>query len=327
MRLPVCLLGMLLAQPIVALADAPPDDAHAWLDKMARAVQRLNYDGTFIYWHDEQLETVRIVHQSDPQGDRERLVSLTGAAREIIQSGEELTCYMPDQKSVMVSKSHPRKPYPLNIPKDTSRLAKNYQIALSHNERMAGHDARIVTITPRDGYRYGYRLWLETETGMPLKSDLLDEHGTAVEQLMFTNIEFLKQVPPELLQPTLSGSGYAWHNDADMAGETLISDTNTWRVTRLPDGFMLTHHSRHAMPDSKVPTEHLVFSDALASLSVYIDQAGDDKRMLNGLSHMGAVNAYGAIVSGFHVTVVGDVPSATVRMVGESLRYQPVSGQ
>ena len=327
MRLPTCLLGMLLVQPIVAMADATPDDAHAWLDKMAQAVQRLNYDGTFIYWHDEQLETVRIVHESDPQGERERLVSLTGAAREIIQNGEELTCYLPDQKSVMVSKSHPRKPYPLNFPKDTSRLAKNYQITLSHNERMAGHDARIVTIMPHDGYRYGYRLWLETETGMPLKSDLLDEHGTAVEQVMFTNIEFLKQVPPALLQSTLSGSGYAWHNAVDAAGETLLSDKSAWRVTRLPDGFMLTHHSRHPMPDSKVQTEHLVFSDALASLSVYIDQAGDDKRMLNGLSHMGAVNAYGAIVSGYHVTVVGDVPRATVQMVGESLRYQAGTGQ
>ena len=204
---------------------------------------------------------------------------------------------------------------------DPARQEQNLSRAL---DRIAALGVNAVLVSPfTDDLKATYF----PNRQMPLKSDLLNEHGSAVEQVMFTNIAFLKEVPPELLQPTLSGNGYVWHNDPDVAGETVLSNKTDWHVTRLPDGFMLTHHSRHPMPDSKVPTEHLVFSDALASLSVYIDQAGDDKRMLNGMSHMGAVNAYGAIVSGYHVTVVGDVPRATVQMVGESLRYQPVSGQ
>jgi sigma-E factor negative regulatory protein RseB len=321
-RLPLGLLGLLVALPIGATAT---DNARTWLDKMDEAVEHLNYDGTFVYQHDNQLEAVRILHQSDPKGERERLISLNGAAREVIQKGSEVTCYMPDQKSIMVGRSQPRKPYPLDLPDDTSRLIKYYQIAMGQSERMAGHDTRIVTITPRDAYRYGYRLWLDSTNGMPLKSDLIDEQGTAVEQMMFTNIDFLPQIPEQLLQTSLNSTGYVWHRDADEVGETPLGKTD-WQVTRLPDGFMLTHHSRHPMPDSKGLVEHLVFSDTLASLSVYIEQAGDDKKMLNGMSRMGAANAYGTLVDGYHVTVVGEVPAATVRMVGESIRHQPDSG-
>ncbi|MHB8746552.1 MAG: MucB/RseB C-terminal domain-containing protein [Gammaproteobacteria bacterium] len=321
-QLVACLLGLVLA-PSLALADGNNPDARAWLDKMTLAMQRLNYDGTFVYLHDQHFEAMRIVHQAEPQGERERVVSLTGAAREIIQDGDHFTCYMPDQKSVMIGRSQPHKPYPLDFPEDTSRLTRNYVLAVSHADRMAGRDARIVTITPRDPYRYGYRLWLETDTGMPLKSDLLDEHGATVEQVMFTTIEFLKQIPAGLLQPTMNGSGYTRHNDVGPSGENLVGERSAWRVTRLPDGFMLTHYSRHPLPNSSFPTEHMVFSDALASLSVYIEQADDDKKMLNGTSRMGAVNAFGTVVNGHHVTVVGDVPSATVQMVGESIRYQP----
>lgn len=317
-RLPIGLLGLLLVLPLSAEA---ADNARAWLDKMEDAVEHLNYDGTFIYQHDDQLEAVRILHQTDPKGERERLISLNGAAREVIQKDGEMTCYMPDQKSVMVGRSLSRKPYPLDLPDDTSKLAKYYRIALGQTERMAGHDTRIVTITPRDAYRYGYRLWLEAANGMPLKSDLLDEQGTAVEQVMFTSIQFLPQIPEELLQTSLNSTGFVWHRDAERAGETPL-EKNDWQVTRLPDGFMLTHHSRHPLPDSKDIAEHMVYSDDLASLSVYIEQAVDDKKMLNGVSRMGAANAYGALVDGYHVTVVGEVPAATVRLVGESIRHQ-----
>lgn len=320
-RLQIGLVSLLLALPASALA---ADTASAWLDKMEEAVEHLNYDGTFVYQHDDQLEAVRILHQSDPKGERERLVSLNGADREVIQNGGEITCYLPDQKSVMVGSSQPRKPYPPALPDDTSQLTKYYRLALGPSERMAGLEARIVTIAPRDAYRYGYRLWLEESNGMPLKFDLIDEHGTPVEQMMFTSIQFLPKIPEELLQTSLNSTGFVWHRDAEETGDTPLKNTG-WVVTRLPDGFMLTHDSRHPMPDSKDVAEHLVYSDTLASLSVYIEQAGDDKKMLNGVSRMGAANAYGGIVDGHHVTVVGEVPAATVRMVGESIRYQPVS--
>ncbi len=316
------LLGLFLALPVSAQAE---DSARAWLSKMEQAVEHLNYEGTFIYQHDDHLGALRILHQSGPNGERERLISLNGAAREVIQNGSEMTCYLPDQKSVMVGRSQPRKPYPPDLPNDTSQLAKYYRIALGPSERMTGHDAQIVTITPRDAYRYGYRLWLEKSNGMPLKSDLINEHGVPVEQMMFTTIQFLPTIPEDQLQTNLNSTGFVWHHDADESGDTPLENTG-WVVTHLPEGFMLTHHSRHPMPDSKDVTEHLVYSDALASLSVYIEQAGDDKKMLNGVSRMGAANAYGAIVDGYHVTVVGEVPAATVRMVGESIRHNTNAG-
>ncbi len=325
-RLPIGLLSLLLALPVAALAAPATDNARVWLDKMNQATEHLNYDGTFIYQHDDHFEVMRILHQSDPKGERERLISLNGTPREVIQNGNKTTCYMPGRKSVIVSKSQPREPYPIDLPEDASQLSKYYRIFLGKRGRIAGYDTQVITIAPRDEYRYGHRLWLEETNGMPLESDLIDAHGATVEQMMFTNIQFLPQISEQLLQTKLNSTGFVWHRDADETDDTPLQKT-TWMVTHLPEGFMLTHHSQHPMPSSKYVAEHMVYSDTLASLSVFIEQVGEDRRMLlNGASHMGAANAYGTFVDNYHVTVVGDVPAAAVRLVGESIRHRSPAG-
>ncbi len=316
----VCLVVLL---PMTAVGGDGTEQAQQWLRRMVSAVEKLNYEGTFIYQHDARVETMRIVHVADEEGEHERLLSLNGVPREIVRRNNVVTCYLPDQKSVVVEKDSTDKPFPAALPQDTSRLAPYYAFDLKGKERVAGEEAQVVAIRPRDQYRYGYRLWLDTESAMPLRSDLVDEHGKAVEQLMFTSLRLLDKVPEEELEPANSGEGFTWtRRDCD-AVET-AADARRWQAIGLPPGFTLVQYNRHGMPTSRKPVDHLMFSDGLASASVYVEQLEPDgKHRLSGASRMGAVNAYATVLDSHSVTVVGEVPQATVQMIGRAIRPIP----
>ncbi len=309
----VCAL-LAVANPVTA-----QHSARQWLDDMSGALQNLNYDGTFVFLHDDHLETMRIIHRSDDAGQRERLVSMTGSAREVLRDDRTVTCILPDNKSVMVGKSRLSQPFP-QLPADLDSISRYYRLEDVGDDRMVGRMARVIAITPRDAFRYGYRFWIDKDTAMLLKSDLTGVDGGAIEQLMFTALSIGPDIPEQDLQPAMSGDDYEWSNQ--MAGENQEEQPPAvpgWEVERLPDGFGLTNYRVRPMRVGRGMAEHMVFSDGLATVSVYIEDAARVSNPLSGPSGMGAMNAYGTVVDKFQVTVVGEVPPATVEMMATSL--------
>lgn len=295
------------------------DNAHRWLNEMSSALQSLNYDGTFVYLHDGKLETMRIVHQTGEHGEMERLVSLTGSPREVLRDDRIVTCIMADSKSVTVGQRRPRQPFPV-VPKDLDSLSRYYQLQELGEDRMAGYVSRIISITPRDRFRYGYRFWIDTGNYMLLKSDLIDADGEAIEQVMFTHLSVTNSIPVTALQPSLTGDGYSWtRQGVDSHHPAARPGSPDWVVKRLPVGFELTDFQRKPMRKDGASVEHMVFSDGLATMSVYVEKLGPDDKVFQGLSNMGAMNAYGAVVDDHQVTVIGEVPPATVQMVASSV--------
>jgi sigma-E factor negative regulatory protein RseB len=310
------LLPLLLA---VAGQTFAQDNARRWLDDMSSALRSLNYDGTFVYLHDGKLEAMRVVHQTDEQGERERLVSLTGSPREVLRDDRVVTCIMADNKSVMVGKSRPRQPFPV-VPDDLESLSRYYQLQEAGDDRIAGYMARVITITPRDRFRYGYRFWIDTGNYMLLKSDLTGVDGKVIEQVMFTRLNVGDNLSVDALQPSLTGDGYNWtRQGTDSRGPAAGADLPAWIVKQLPAGFEMTDFQHKRMRKEGARAEHQVFSDGLATMSVYIEKLNTDSEAFQGLSSMGAMNAFGAVVDGHQVTVVGEVPQATVQMVARSV--------
>ena len=310
------LLPALLAVAGQAFAQ---DDARRWLGEMSSALRSLDYDGTFVYLHDGKLEAMRIVHQAGEYGEMERLVSLTGSPREVLRDDRVVTCIMADSKSVMVGQSHTRQPFPV-VPGDLDGLSHYYQLQEVGDDRMAGYLSRVISITPKDKFRYGYRFWIDASNYMLLKSDLTDVDGKAIEQVMFTRLNVGGGIPVAALQPSLTGDGYNWSRQgADSQNPAARTDKPGWAVKRLPAGFELTDFQHKRMRKDGASVEHLVFSDGLATMSVYVEKLQSDDDAFQGLSSMGAMNAFGAVVEGYQVTVVGEVPPATVQMVASSV--------
>ncbi len=296
-------------------------DPQQSLDRMAQAAQTLNYDGTFVYRNGATIQSMRIIHRGGGEGERERLVALSGAAREVIRDSESVTCILPDSQTVVVAKSRPRSfPYSKLFASGTG-FSTFYTLKAERGERVAGRHTQLVTVDPHDRYRYGYQLWMDRDMGLLLKSELIDEQGEIIEQLVYTNIDLPASIPDDLLEPAISGAGYTWYNDdrsAPMIASAADSEPD-WYPGWLPDGFELSDVARDPILASRDPVEHLVFSDGLASVSVFIEQLGAASEPLAGLDTMGAVNAYGRMVEGYQITVVGEVPAITVERVSRSV--------
>lgn len=315
-----------LALVLVASGAAFADEVRDWLHDMSEAAQNLNYRGTFVYLHGGQMGAMRIFHRATAEGEQERLVALTGEAREVLRDQEHVTCILPKSKSVMVDRSVPRKPFPATLPRDLGALDDNYEFVALGEDRMSGLPSRQVEIRPRDAYRYGYRLWLEQDSKLLLRSDLVDADGRPVEQMMFTDVEILDRLDDQDLEPMLRGEDYArvgHQNGGEEPASEEPASGGDWAAAWLPPGFMLAQRSRHPMPSDLAEVEHLVFTDGLATVSVYVEPDAPDKDVLQGHSNMGAVNAHGSRSGDYRITVVGEVPRVTVERIGASMRHQP----
>jgi len=296
------------------------ESARQWLDEMSSALQTLDYDGTFVYLHDNKLETMRIVHQVTEAGEKERLVSLTGSPREVLRDDRVVTCIMPDNKSVMVGMSRPRQPFPV-VPRDLDTLSMYYNLEDAGEGRMTGYMTRIIKITPRDELRYGYRFWIDRDTRMLLKFDLTGVDGEAIEQVMFTSLGVGEIIPAVALKPSLTGDGYTWYRQESSNHKPKTNTGNPgWTVGQLPAGFRMVNFQHKRMRQDSESAEHMVFSDGLATVSVYVEKLAQEQAPVTGLSSMGAVNAWRAQVDGYQVTVIGEVPRATVQMIARSVR-------
>ncbi|MDX1513133.1 MAG: MucB/RseB C-terminal domain-containing protein [Gammaproteobacteria bacterium] len=312
--------GLSLAlSPLCAAALTPTEEsAQRWLEKMAEAFQTLNYDGTFVYRNGDRMESMRIIHRASPDGERERMFSLTGAAREVLRDRDKVTCILPDDRSVVVAKSRPRS-VALHIFDPRDGFAKFYRLSAHPGERVAGRETALVSVQPLDEFRYGYRLWLDRVSGLLLKSELVNQAGGALEQIVYTQIRMPAHIPDSLLEPAISGEGFTWYTDDRATGKRADAGNDGWTVGWLPEGFRMSDWAYDPTGSSRTPVEHLVYTDGLASLSVFIERLDDAKERLDGHSSMGAINVFGRVAGDFQVTVVGEVPEATVERVGLSV--------
>ncbi len=291
-----------------------------WLQKMHKASHTLNYSGKFVYQQGKQLSLMKIIHASGTDSEYERLISLDDVGREIIRSNGVVTCILPDSKSVVVEKARPAHQFPPEFPMKINHLKNLYRFMLDKTEMVAGRNSQKIVIAPEDQYRYGHRLWIDNETGLLLKTHLVDEHGNLLEQFMFTQIEFMDKIPEEQLKPRVIGDAYTWY-EAEPATETEDNADSGWVAKRLPDGFNSDMDRSHNMPNKKL-VRHLVFSDGLASVSIFIERSQKRATNLVGSSRMGAVNAYGRRLNDYYVTAVGEVPNETVKLISESVTYE-----
>ena len=311
--------GPVSLQAAFAAGDTSPQSARQWLDSMSSALQVLDYDGTFVYLHDNRLEAMRIVHQASPGGEKERLIALTGSAREVLRDEKVVTCIMPDNKSVMVGQSRPRQPFP-DVPEDLDSLSPYYQLRDAGEDRIAGRMTRVIDITPRDKFRYGYRFWIDKTNFMLLKFELKGVDGTAIEQFMFTGLKVGEGISPATLEPSLTGEGYNWFRQESGGKDPDVDPVQPdWIVTLLPAGFKMTDSQRRRVRQGGEHAEHMVFTDGLATLSVYVEKVMANETAFTGLSNMGAMNAFGSVLGDYQVTVVGEVPAATVQSVARSV--------
>ena len=319
-RVEACVLACLLALPVQA-AQAGPDEARDWLERMSEALASRNYDGLFTHSTPGQIESMRIVHRVEKGRSLERLVSLDGSGREVVRTREEVHAYLPDRKVVLVEPRGDDGSLLKALPTPGPKLDKYYDLSVRKGHKILGRDIVLIDVRPKDGYRYGYRLWLDEATAMPLRSVVGDDAGRQIEQILFTRLELKDKIPSKDIEPTVDATGFQWiRTDRKLAAMPQLPANQGWRPVRVPPGFRLVASRLQLMPGSPMPAQHLIFSDGIAAISVFIEPAtpGGGPRPPEA-SSMGSANAYSTSIQGHVVTAIGEVPAATVREIASSV--------
>jgi sigma-E factor negative regulatory protein RseB len=298
------------------------DPAMDWVQKMSVAMRNLNYRGDFVYLHENQLESMRISHYKDANGEKERLISLNGEAREVIRDNQNLTCIWPSSRKVVVDFSRKNTFSPIFIPEDIARLEKFYDMKLLDSDRVAGMSTVVVLIDPRDEYRYGMKFWINEQNGLMMKSSLINEDGKVVEEVMFTSLKLFDG--DEMLvidtMPKIDENFTLIRFHSGDSSKSFAADKAWQLANNAPGGFWRESVLKRKIPGTEQFVQQMVYTDGLASLSIFIEKK--TSLTSSGMSSMGAVNAFIRILNDYSVTAIGEVPAITVKLLAESVSYR-----
>jgi len=308
-------MAVMLATLVVAPL-AVAQEASALLHRAATAARALNYSGTLVYQHTGRVETTRLVHLNDGGSEFEKLVNLEGPAREVIRTNGEVRCYYPDAKVVRIEPRTFRNAFPSLSPQQQKTLTEYYELRKADADRVAGLDVQAWIFEPKDGLRYGQKLWFDRATGLLLKARIQNERNEPVEQFTFTDIVIGGKVDREMVKPTWPPAPPAWQvHDAGPA-EADTADTG-WMVRGAPPGFSRVAEGYRTLRGKRAPVAHIVYSDGLVTVSVFVEPAGGVHPV--GLLQQGGVNVFVRDEDGYVVTALGEAPATTIRQIANSV--------
>lgn len=313
MRLPLVLL--LAAAAFSARAEMNPE-ALRWLQRVAEAAQKLTYTGTFVYQSGKHSETSRITHVVEGGNEFERLEVLDGSPREVLRVNDRVQCFLPESRLVIVERRSAQKPsFPALLPQGLAELGEHYTITKGAAGRVAGFDSQSILIEPKDGLRYGHRFWVDAASGLLLKAGLVDESGEVLETFAFTDLRVGGPVDRASLKPRTIDKGWKVH---DVRTREAGADAGRWQFTSQLPGFRKVADMRRQRRADGSDVTHVVFSDGLAAISVFIEPLGGTKPEPGPLT-MGAVNAYRRIAGDHLFVVMGDVPTAALKKIADGI--------
>jgi len=299
--------GLLLLSGM-ARADATLD----WLNRATAAAKQQNYSGIYVYHHGEHVEVLRVLHRIDAKGEQEKVEVLDGSPRQFLRINNDVYCHLPDGKHVRLERNAPRRFFPALLPAQPASLLAYYDAKLGGNERVAGRPCQVMLLEPRDGYRYAYTLWLDRQTGLPLKSHIVNSNGNVVSMFVFSEIQIGKAPDAQLFHNDLTGKSIQYASLEQSASAA-------WNVTP-PPGFELVQEAVRALPGKQTPVTHLVFSDGLSVLSMFVEPVNPQMQHMHGLSAEGAIGVYAREVDGYAVTTLGEVPGSALIETGNSVK-------
>lgn len=315
-------LGM-QAQAAPAEEAEPAPDIAAILHQVQSAARQLDYSGVITYQQGAAMQSARIVHVVDGTGERERLEILDGIPREYLRQDESVQGLIPEKKTIVVEPGRADR-FPGLLLGDAAKLSQNYRIKKNKTpSRIAGHICTVYEVHPKDNYRYGYKLCIETGTNLLLKAQTLNRQGEIVDQVAFSTLALRDQVRVEKLASPWDIRG--WKVIRNPTEPVDIAKLG-WRISA-PPGFEPVTQVSRPMKSGKA-VKQLVYSDGLAAVSVFIETANPAHGGLappKGAARNGAMNVFGGRIGEYWITAIGEVPPVALRELVERTEYVPLA--
>lgn len=298
---------------VTAHAQAAADSPLQWLQRMGQAVRKQAYEGEVVFGSGRRLSIAHIVHRFHDGKVQERLYSLQGSGREIYRDGRMVRSIVPRRHAVFVAQGAGRGLLNGAQRKAQTQLSRYYRLRLDGTGRVAGRPCHKLSALARDRYRYDYDFCLDSATALPLRIRIEARNGDVLEQVAFSRITFPGSIPDHDLASRIDTSGYRRVPRPGI--RTSSAPARDWRITTLPPGFRAVVRDRRWLPGVSRPVVHLLCTDGLATVSVFISPRHNGVPAIRGA--LGAFNAYATVVAGSRVTAVGEVPQATLRFISD----------
>ena len=302
------------------------DDAWFLLQKSAHAARELNYQGVFMYQNGKQTRSVQITHMNNAGQELTRNVVLdngvnSGQAnqpREVYSQGKDIVIFRPQNQKMVIEKRRGQNLFPAMLPTDLVAIKSSYTARIGALEYVAGREAQVIVLVPNDAFRYSYKIWADTEYGLLLKMSLIDSKNQTLEQIEFSQLSMLNSHDENWFKPTIDVKKSYVMQDATAINQI----TNDWIVAELPNGYAKVDHRAIVVSGKSAPVDQVIFSDGIASVSLFIEPL--TKGMHPKMGHMviGSTNICANVINGYQITVVGEVPAATVMQIAKAVSFK-----
>ncbi|HTE15209.1 MAG TPA: MucB/RseB C-terminal domain-containing protein [Burkholderiales bacterium] len=309
----------------VCAQDAATSDALEWLRKIADSSRTVSYSGTFVYQHGSRVETSRVVHYVNQAGGVfEKLETLDGPPREVIRANDHVTAYIPDAKVVLVERRSTRH-LPVMLPEKLSDLTQQYDVKKLEADRMGGYECVWIGVIPKDKLRYGRKFCAERGSGLPLRAQVFNERMEIIESFGFSQLSLGGKFSRDQVASRYEGRSQAqkWRVDRSALNVMEQAADTGWTAVNLPQGFRKSMEVKRTIAGRPVAMPHLVYSDGLAAISVFVEPKVREVSA-KPLTSQGAVHIYKRAYGEHIVTVLGEAPAATVMQIANSMEHRNV---
>lgn len=319
-----------LANQSEATSSAPAErkQVRTWLMRINEAASQRNFQGTFVVTAGGAVSSARIAHFCEGSNQYERIDSLDGQARHVFRHNDHVHTLWPQSRVATIEQREPLSSFPSLLQSGDDRITDLYEVRQHGVERVAGHDANVLSVKPRDAFRFGYRLWSDVASGLLLRSDVLGERGELLESSAFSDVTIgvkgqidlvlgsMKKLDGyRVLRPTMTPTkldAEGWTMRPNVAGFVQVSC-----VKRPLDGTV--QDESRSTTNGPAQALQTIFSDGLTYVSLFIEPFNAELHNKPTLTVAGATHTLTRRQGDWWLTVVGDVPVTTLRAFAAGL--------
>ncbi|MGY3945097.1 MucB/RseB C-terminal domain-containing protein, partial [Aeromonas tecta] len=290
----------------------------ALLQQMQSAVSHQNFELSMVKARQGRLEPIRFSHGVIDGKEVAHLSYLDGKTVEYLQRQNEFTFFENTHEPYTLKGARFPGVWSTLVKMPLPRVLESYDPVLAGRSRVAGLVAQVVRLVPKETDKYGFVLWIDEQSHLLLRVDMVDREGNLVEQVLGVDLDRQSAPAPWLVALVNSKLPEALElEDAYPAPQQTLS----WHLTWLPGGFKVLSQDRHQLVSTSQPVDYMMLSDGLVDLSVYVARVDPKQAVRQQLIRQGATSLVSYVNEvGVEITVVGEVPAETAKRIAESVQ-------
>ena len=312
------------AQAIAAESAATPQQVRAWLTRIHEAATSRNFQGTFVVSGGGAVASARIAHFCEGSNQFERIESLDGQARHVLRHNDLVHTIWPGKRVALIEQRDTLASFPALFQAGDNRITEFYDVFKQGADRVAGHEANVLWVRPKDAHRYGYRLWADKASGLLLRADVLGDQSEVLETSAFSDVLIGVKPQPELVLHAMKKlEGYRVVRPVLTATSL---EAEGWSLREAVSGFRQVSCVKRPLDGSAASGEsaaslvvQTIYSDGLTHVSVFIEPFNPSRHTRQLHAFVGATQTLMQRHGEWWITVVGDVPPGTLRLFAGAL--------